>query len=309
VLLGAAGTLVLLTGFAAYEMSGRGGVRKSEIDSPASAQIGEATPALDDTPTGAIGAAPKVIAAPLPAPGAAAPDTAKPAPALVAALPPGVNSALVAAAANGDLGAEIEIAQRFLEGRTVPRDPKVAADWLQTAADAGSPFAQYRLGALYEKGVGVAKDAARARALYTRAADAGNARAMHNLAVLYAQDGGQGKPDYTAALEWFKKAGALGVRDSQFNLGVLYGRGLGAGQDLAQAWLWFSLAARQGDTDAAHKRDEVALRMDGRAMTAAKKALDDFKVLTPDPAVNDAPAAPPAAADAAPDRKDAKKPV
>jgi hypothetical protein len=53
----------------------------------------------------------------------------------------------------------------------------------------------------------------------------------------------------------------------------------------------------------------VALRMDGRAMTAAKKLLDDFKAVTPDPAVNDAPPVPPAAADAAPDKKDAKKPV
>jgi localization factor PodJL len=308
VLLGAAVALPVLTGLAFYEFHNHNAVKKSEIDAPSSASTpaAEAAPAVDDAPTGAIGTEPKVIAAPLAAP---APATPKPAQALVAALPAGVNTALAAAAANGDLGAEVEIAQRYLEGRTVPRDPKVAADWLQAAADAGSPFANYRLGALYEKGMGVAKDAAKARDYYTKAANAGNARAMHNLAVLYAQDGGQGKPDYAAAIDWFRKAGTYGVRDSQFNLGVLYGRGLGAGQDLAQSWLWFSLAARQGDTDAAHKRDEVALRMDGRAMTAAKKLLDDFKVLTPDPAVNDAPPVPPAAADAAPDKKDAKKPV
>ena len=123
---------------------------------------------------------------------------------------------------------------------------------------------------------------------------------MHNLAVLYAQDGGAGKPDYAAALDWFRKAATYGVRDSQFNLGVLYGRGLGAAQDLAQSWMWFSLAARQGDADAARKRDEVANRMDGRAMAAAKKMFDGFKAETPDPAVNDAPAAPAAAAADAP---------
>ena len=61
------------------------------------------------------------------------------------------------------------------------------------------------------------------------------------------------------------------MRDSQFNLGVLYGRGLGAAQDMAQSWMWFSLAAKQGDTDAARKRDEVANRMDGRAMTSAQE--------------------------------------
>jgi localization factor PodJL len=296
-------------------------VRKSEIEAPVAppTSLGEAS-SVDDTPLGAIGGAPKVISAPLPAPSPALlpapalaapqpPQALKPPQALVAAVPAGVGSALVGAAANGDLGAEVEIAQRYLEGRTVPRDPKVAADWLQAAADGGSPFASYRLGALYEKGVGVARDTARARTLYIKAADAGNARAMHNLAVLYAQDGGQGKPDYPVALDWFRRAGAYGVRDSQFNLGVLYGRGLGATQDLAQSWLWFSLAARQGDTDAAHKRDEVAIRMDSHAMGAAKKLLEDFKVKTPDPAVNDAPPAPPAAADAAPAKKEVKAPV
>jgi localization factor PodJL len=123
---------------------------------------------------------------------------------------------------------------------------------------------------------------------------------MHNLAVLEAQDGGAGKPDYAAALDWFKRAAAYGVRDSQFNLGVLYGRGLGATQDLSASWMWFSVAARQGDTDAARKRDEVANRMDGRAMTAAKKMFDAFKAETPNPAVNDPPPAPADAAAGAP---------
>ena len=68
---------------------------------------------------------------------------------------------------------------------------------------------------------------------------------MHNLAVLYAQDGGTGKPDYAEALDWFRKAASYGVRDSQFNLGVLYGRGLGATQDLAESWMWFSVGARK----------------------------------------------------------------
>ena len=247
-----------------------------------------------------------MIAAPLPPSDAAAGNAAKPVNALVAALPPEIGAPLTAAAAAGNVGADIEIAQRYLEGRTVARDPKVAAAWMQAAADAGDAFARYRLGALYEKGVGVARDAARARELYTQAADAGNARAMHNLAVLYAQDGGAGKPDYGKALEYFRKAATYGVRDSQFNLGVLYGRGLGATQDLAQSWMWFSVGARQGDADAARKRDEVANRMDGRMMAAAQKLLDGFKAETPDPAVNNAPAAPTAAAAGAAAPSDAK---
>ncbi len=299
VLLGVAGALTLLTGAAVFELRGHAPLRKSELEAPATPLAQAAPPdagAADMTTTGAIAGGPKVISSDLPPIKA----EGKPPAALIASLPAELGSPLAAAAASGDAGAEVEIAQRYLEGRTVPRDPQKAAAWMQAAADAGGVFAQYRLGALYEKGVGVTRDAARARELYTKAAEAGNARAMHNLAVLYAQDGGAGKPDYAMALEWFHKAANYGVRDSQFNLGVLYGRGLGAPQDLAESWMWFSVGARQGDADAARKRDEVANRMDGRAMAAAQKRLDAFKAKTPDPAVNNAPPAPGAAAAAAP---------
>ncbi len=322
-LLGAAGLMTLLTGVAVLEMRGaRPPERRSELDAPTTlaAPLAQAEPAakdalstaLDPMPTGAIGGAPKVISAPLPPPSVAAPKTepntgSKPRADLVAALPTGVGSALAAAASAGDVGAQVDIAQRFLEGRTVPRDPKTAAAWMQSAADAGNAFALYRLGALYEKGVGVTRDASKAKELYKKAADAGNARAMHNLAVLYAQDGGAGKPDYASALDWFHRAAEYGVRDSQFNLGVLHGRGLGGPQDLAQSWMWFSLAAKQGDTDAARKRDEVSNRMDGKAMAQGKTLLEAFKAKTPDPAVNDPPPAPATAADApSPAKRDDK---
>ena len=113
---------------------------------------------------------------------------------------------------------------------------------------------------------------------------------MHNLAVLIAEDPRDGKPDYAEAAHWFRKAAEFGVRDSQFNLGVLYGRGLGVPQDLGQSWMWFSLAARQGDADAAGKRDEVAAKMDANALAAASKALADFKTQTPSPEANETPA-------------------
>ncbi len=67
---------------------------------------------------------------------------------------------------------------------------------------------------------------------------------------------------------------------------------MGAPQDLVQSWLWFSVAAQQGDADAAKKRDEVAAKMDAATLLAAAKALAAFKVSTPSPAANEAPAPP-----------------
>jgi localization factor PodJL len=207
-------------------------------------------------------------------------------------LPDGLPDALKAAVVKGDPAGEAELGLRFLEGRGLTRDPKVGARWLELAATQGQPYAEYRVGALYERGVGVAKDPQLARAWYQKAAAAGNARAMHNLAVMNAEDGGSGKPDYAEAAAGFRSAGEYGVRDSQFNLGVLYGRGLGVPQDLAQSWMWFSLAAQQGDSDAAKKRDEVGGKMDSKTLADAQKRLADFKVRTPSPAVNDAPQPP-----------------
>ncbi len=270
--------------------------QKSEIAPIAPASLAAAEPAadttpaksearaLDATPVGSINAA-----SPVPAP--AAPPAAASAGDLAASIPQGVPAALREAAAKGDSGAEYELALRFVEGRGVTRDPKLAAQWMQSAADQGLPPAQYRLASFYEKGIGVTRDLAQAKALYVKAADAGNARAMHNLAVLAAESVGI-KPDYVEAASWFRKAGALGVKDSQYNLGILYARGMGVAQDLAQSWLWFSLAAQQGDADAAKKRDEVAAKMDAKALAAAPATLAAFKISTPPPAANEV--APPA---------------
>jgi localization factor PodJL len=245
---------------------------------PRAGRESNAAAGVDSSPVGSLTPARTPLASAL-----------RPAPAdLVAAIPVGVAAALREAANAGDPGAETELGIRYLEGRTLPRDPKMAARWFEQAAVQGLPIAQYRLAALYEKGTGVTRDVPLARAWYLKAANAGNARAMHNLGAMDAEDGGAGKPDYAEAAHWFRRAGELGVRDSQFNLGVLYGRGLGVPQDLEQSWLWFSLASRQGDADAAKKRDEVAAKLDSKGLAAATKALTEFKGKAPEPSANEA---------------------
>jgi localization factor PodJL len=250
---------------------------------PAPAAVA-AAPSVDYAPTGAVNPA-------KPADNAEKPPASGPRPPadLIAAIPEGQPDSLKAAAIAGDANAETEMGLRYVEGRAVARDPKTGARWLELAANQNATYAQYRLGALYERGVGVAKDSQLARAWYKKAAEGGNARAMHNLAVMDAEDAGAGKPDYAAAAASFRAAGELGVRDSQYNLGVLYGRGLGLPQDLGQSWLWFSLAAQLGDADASKKRDEVAAKMDAKQLAAGAKLLADFRLKTPSPAANEPP--------------------
>jgi localization factor PodJL len=84
----------------------------------------------------------------------------------------------------------------------------------------------------------------------------------------------------------------MGVKDSQYNLAILYARGMGLVQDLNQSWLWFSLAALQGDLDAAKKRDEVAAKLDAKTLAANQLILAAFHATTPDPAANEVPVPP-----------------
>jgi localization factor PodJL len=71
-------------------------------------------------------------------------------------------------------------------------------------------------------------------------------------------------------------------------LAILTARGLGVQQNLAQSYTWFSLAAAQGDEDAARKRDEVAARLNPTTLASAKQAAESFKPSRMDEAANDA---------------------
>ena len=186
-------------------------------------------------------------------------------------------ASLSKAAGEGDPLALFEIGARYTEGRGVAADLKEAARWYAFAADRGFAPAEYRLANLYEKGEGVERDLDRARKLYETAAGKGNASAMHNLAVLLATGVGNAAPDFDAAAKWFQQASELGVRDSQFNLAILYARGNGVKQDIEESYKWFAIAARDGDQDAAQKRDEVANAMRPEQLSSAKAKMELWK--------------------------------
>jgi localization factor PodJL len=211
------------------------------------------------------------------------------------------------AALKGDPTAAYEVGVRFAEGKGVAQNLTEAGKWYDRAAQAGIVPALFRLGTLYEKGMGVTKDLDAARRYYLQAAERGNAKAMHNLAVLDADGGGKG-PDYKDAAQWFRKAADRGVADSQFNLGILYARGIGVEQNLAESFKWFSLAAAQGDADSAHKRDDIAKRLDAQSLAAAKLAIQTFTA-EPQPDDSVTVATPPGGWDAAPATAAAPKPA
>lgn len=65
-------------------------------------------------------------------------------------------------AESGKRIAQYRLAQLYLRGEGVARDPEVAAGWLQRSARQGLAEAQLNLGALYANGAGVPQDDVRA---------------------------------------------------------------------------------------------------------------------------------------------------
>lgn len=179
--------------------------------------------------------------------------------------------ALTAAASHGDRDAQFRIAARFLNGGAPQGDPASAARWLARAADQGHTESQFVLASLFEHGTGVTKDEGKARDLYRKAASAGHIRAMHNLGVLISsQDTTQ---DYQEAAGWFASAAMAGLTDSQFNLALLYERGLGLQQSNQKAYFWYQVASLAGDKEAARRAERLKrLLPEAETQAAAERA-------------------------------------
>ncbi len=139
----------------------------------------------------------------------------------------------------GDPVEKYNLARKFRDGDTVPRDPTNAVRWLRKSAEAGYAKAQYHLGLAYEDADGVAKDLAEAVKWHLKAAEQDNAKA-------------------------------------QERLGLMYWKGEGIAKDLVAAYKWLSLAAAGGEGKAAKSLKKLELSMTQQQVAEAKKQVAAF---------------------------------
>ena len=88
-------------------------------------------------------------------------------------------------AKQGNLAAQIELANSYRKGIRVNQDYKTAVKWFTLAAEQGDAISQYNLGIMYSFGLGVVSNYQSAVKWYTLAAEQGNALAQYNLGRLY----------------------------------------------------------------------------------------------------------------------------
>ena len=99
----------------------------------------------------------------------------------------------------------------------------------------------------FEEGVNAYKKGDYATALreWRPLAKQGDARDQFNLGLMY--DKGVGvTQDYAEAVKWYRKAAEQGDARAQHNLGFMYVKGQGVTQDYAEAAKWYRKAAEQG---------------------------------------------------------------
>ena len=102
------------------------------------------------------------------------------------------------------------------------------------------------------------------------AAAQGKSDAQYNVGVMY--DKGLGVvQDYAEAVRWYKLASAQGDAMAQVNLGFRYNNGQGVVQDYVRAHMWWNLAAVTGDSVPVKNRDIVAKQMTSQQIAEAQK--------------------------------------
>jgi TPR repeat protein len=105
-------------------------------------------------------------------------------------------------------------------------DLPLAYKMFLAAAKEGHVDSQFNVALMYERGIGVGKDEKEAAVWYGKAASQGSAAAQFNLGVLY-ENGRGAKIDFVKANEWYRKASVQGDALAIGNLGMLYVRGQG----------------------------------------------------------------------------------
>jgi len=102
-------------------------------------------------------------------------------------------------------------------------------------------------GSQFQRGLDAARNGDYEAALseWEPLAERGNESAQFNLGIIYHKGLGV-QYNYMAAVKWYTLAAEQGNAPAQYNLGVMYRLGQGVAQNYKTAVKWYTLAAKQG---------------------------------------------------------------
>ena len=143
------------------------------------------------------------------------------------------------------------LAELYMTGAGVPRDPAKGLSLCREAADKKAIPAQTRMGLFLLEGDKSIRDLDQAFEWFSLAAQGNSAEAQYYLGIMLRD--GMGRPKAPEdALIWFERAASLGYGPAYFPTGEIYFNspkdpqtGKLSAHDLAKSYLWVSAAVRQ----------------------------------------------------------------
>lgn len=92
--------------------------------------------------------------------------------------------------------------------------------------------------------------------------------------LLESADRAFARADYAEAVRLYRRSASVGGSDAQMRLGDLYASGRGVQQNFNQAYMWYGLALRAGNSEAKTKQEEVAARLQPAEIRQADRLIE-----------------------------------
>ena len=158
----------------------------------------------------------------------------------------------------------------FIISNSVNAQNGINLNGVENLAKQGDLSAQIKLANAYRKGIGVTKDYKTAVKWFTLAAKQGDAVAQYNLGIMHSFGLGV-VPNYQPAIKWYTLAAEQGNALAQYNLGRLYYLGKGVPENLVYAHMWAKQASSNGFEMAAELTELLTEFMTANQIEKAKR--------------------------------------
>lgn len=176
------------------------------------------------------------------------------------------------AAELGDPAGQCNLGISYLQAE--PPNMKEAVKWLHEASVAGYVRGQYQLALCLHRGSGTNQNLPEAARWYLRAAEGGYVRAMYNVSLCYSLGTGFSQ-NHRQSRKWMKRAADHGHRKAQFEHGLsLFSEG-----QMMKAVVYLELAARGGETAAAHVKNVIFQQLPPPSRERALSLADNWRPL------------------------------
>jgi TPR repeat protein len=161
----------------------------------------------------------------------------------------------------------------LVNGQGIERDAVSGKEWIEKSAATGLATAQHSLSILARKGLGGPVDLDAFLKWAQAAAKQGYTPALYDLGMFYlAPDDGR-PADPTRAAGYLRQAALKKHAAAQFAFATLYERGVGVQENAVQAFVYYSLALRNGEAAAQGRLDALRARLDAKDLDTAQRLV------------------------------------